>query len=57
MIGWGTGLCCVTLLGVKFLHTIGWSEWPMTEYLMISRCAEILKESHLCAASVNVGAP
>jgi hypothetical protein len=45
MIGWGAGLCFMTLLEVEFMYTIGWNGWPMTEYLMISRCAGILKGS------------
>jgi hypothetical protein len=35
----------MTLLEVEFMYTIGWNGWPMTEYLMISRCAGILKGS------------
>ena len=54
MIGWVAGLCCVIHLEVRFLHTIGWSRWLVIWYLTISRCAEILKESRLCAAPVNL---
>jgi hypothetical protein len=43
MIGWGAGLCFVTLLKVEFMYTIDWNRWLMTEYLM-TMC-RILKES------------
>ena len=54
MIDWGAEPCYVILLEEEYPHMIGWNKWLMTGYLMISRCAEILKGNHLYIKPVSL---
>jgi len=54
MIGWEAESCFVILLEEEYLHMIGWSEWPMTGYKMISQCSGILGDSRSRIAPVNL---
>jgi len=50
----GAELCFAIILEAEYLHMIGWNKWPMTGYLMISRCTEILKGNHLYIKPVSL---
>ena len=50
----GAELCFAIVLETEYLHMIGWNKWPMTGYLMVSRCIEILRGNRFCIKPVSL---